>query len=126
MPFELAYTIRSLSRSTKFTAAAAVTLALGIASTTAIFSLVHSVLLAPLPFPHMDRVVVPQSVSTTKGNTWSVAYGDFVDWRENRIFDKVSVYQPSAMDLAGTGDPVRVQAAAVSPQFFEALGSGPA
>src|SRR3954471_2048570 len=126
MSSDLSYAVRSLSKSAKFSIAAAVTLALGISSTTAIFSVVHSVLLAPLPFPHADQVVVPQSVDKATGNTWSVAYADFMDWRDNHLFDKVAVYQPSAMDLAGSGEPVRVQVAAVSPQFFAALGTGAA
>jgi len=123
---ELTYALRSLGKSVKFTLAAAVTLALGIGSTTAIFSVVRSVLLTPLPFPHAERVVVPQSMSGTSTNLWSVTYADFVDWRENHVFDKVAVYQSSAMDLAGAGDPVRVQSAAVSPQFFSALEAGAA
>src|SRR5207249_5943693 len=99
---------------------------LGISSTTAIFSVVHSVLLAPLAFRNADRVVVPQSVSISTGQTWSVAYADFVDWRDNHVFAKVAAYQTSQMDLAGSGDPVRVQAAAVGPEFFDALGATPA
>ena len=124
MANELAYAARSLTKSAKFTLAAAVTLALGIGSTTAIFSVVRSVLLTPLPFPDAGRVVVPQSTNATTGNFWSVTYADFMDWRDNHVFDKVAVYQPSAMDLAGAGDPVRVQSAEVSPQFFDALGTG--
>jgi predicted permease len=126
MSSDLSYAVRSLSKSAKFSIAAALTLALGISSTVAIFSVVHSVLLAPLPFPHADRVVVPQSVDKATGNRWSVAYADFIDWRDNHVFDKVAVYQPSSMDLSGSGEPVRVQAASVSPQFFEALGTGAA
>ena len=123
---DLLHAARSLSKSTKFTVAAVATLALGISSTTAIFSVVHSVLLAPLALPHADRIVVPQSVSTTTGHTWSVAYSDFVDWRDNHVFAKVAAYEFSEMDLAGSGDPVRIQAAVVGPQFFEALGAAPA
>jgi putative ABC transport system permease protein len=126
MSSDLSYAVRSLSKSAKFSIAAALTLALGISSTTAIFSVVHSVLLAPLPFPHADRIVVPQSVDKSTGNRWSVAYADFMDWRDNHVFDKVAVYQPSAMDLSGSGEPVRLQVAAVSPQFFAALGTGAA
>jgi len=123
---DLLHAARSLSKSTKFTVAAVATLALGISSTTAIFSVVHSVLLAPLALPHADRIVVPQSVSTTTGHAWSVAYSDFVDWRDNHVFARVAAYEFSEMDLAGSGDPVRVQAAVVGPQFFEALGAAPA
>ena len=123
---DLLHAARSLSKSTKFTVAAVATLALGISSTTAIFSVVHSVLLAPLALPHADRIVVPQSVSTTTGHAWSVAYSDFVDWRDNHVFARVAAYEFSEMDLAGSGDPVRIQAAVVGPQFFEALGAAPA
>lgn len=123
---ELTYAVRALRKSTRFSVAAVATIALGIGSTTAIFSVVHSVLLAPLPFPDVDRVVVPQSVSTAKGNTWSVAYADFMDWRDNHLFDKVAAFQPAEMDLAGPAEPVRVQVAAVTEQFFGALGMPPA
>ena len=123
---ELAYAVRSLRKSASFSAAAVVTLALGISSTTAIFSVVHSVLLAPLPFPEGDRVVVPESRKTNTGETWTVTYADFMDWRDNHLFDKVAVYQDAQMDLTGPSDPVRVSAAAVSPQFFGALAVRPA
>jgi putative ABC transport system permease protein len=49
-----------------------------------------------------------------------------MDWRDNHLFDKVAVYQDAQMDLTGPSDPVRVSAAAVSPQFFGALGAQPA
>jgi putative ABC transport system permease protein len=119
---DLAYAIRSLRKNAAFTATAVVTLALGIASTTAIFSVVRSVLLEPLPFPGSERIVVPQSHNTRTNDYWSVTYADFMDWRENNVFDKVAVLQPTQMDLTGPADPVRIEAVAVSPQFFGALG----
>jgi putative ABC transport system permease protein len=123
---DLVYAARSLRKSAAFTAAAVVTLALGISSTTAIFSVVQSVLLAPLPYPGADRIVVPQSRTPNTNETWSVTYADFMDWRDNKVFDKVAVLQATQMDLTGSAEPVRVQAAAVSPQFFGALGVAPA
>ena len=123
---DLAYAGRSLRKSAAFTAAAVVTIALGIASTTAIFSVVQSVLLAPLPFPGADRIVVPQSHKATSTDFWSVTYADFMDWRDNKVFDAVAVLQQTQMDLTGPAEPVRVQAAAVSAQFFAALGVAPA
>ncbi|HEX6808397.1 MAG TPA: ABC transporter permease [Gemmatimonadaceae bacterium] len=119
---EAAQAVRSLRRSVAFTAAAIVTLALGIGSTTAIFSVVRSVLLAPLPFPDADRVVEPDARKLGTNETWSVTYADFMDWRDQHVFSQVAVYQPANMDLTGPSDPVRVSAAAVSPQFFAALG----
>ncbi len=119
---EIAQAVRSLRRSAAFSAAAIVTLALGIGSTTAIFSVVRSVLLAPLPYPQADRIVVPESRNTKEGDTWTVTYADFMDWRDNHVFAQVAVYQTPKMDLTGPSEPVRVQAAAVTPQFFGALG----
>ncbi len=123
---EIVHAVRSLRRNAGFTAAAVFTLALGISSTTAIFSVVESVLLRPLPFPQPERVVVPHARQITTGQSWSVTYADFMDWRDNHVFDKVAVYQDTQMDLAGPAEPVRVDAAAVSPEFFGAIGVQPA
>ena len=123
---ELVQSVRSLRRSVGSSLAAVVTLALGISSTTAIFSVVHSVMLAPLPFPNADRIVAPQSRKVTTGETWSVTYADFMDWRDNHVFAQVAVYQDANMDITGSTDPVRVQAASVTPQFFAVLGVAPA
>jgi predicted permease len=120
---ELVQSVRSLRRSAGFSLAAILTLALGISSTTAIFSVVNSVLLAPLPFPEPDRIVVPESRTISTGQTGSsMSYADFMDWRDTQVFSQVAVYQGTEMDITGSGDPVRVQAAAVSAQFFGALG----
>lgn len=119
---EATQAVRSLRRSVAFTAAAVVTLALGIGSTTAIFSVVRSVLLAPLPFPDADRVVEPSSRQIGTSQASSVSYADFMDWRDQHVFSQVAVYQPTNMDLTGPTESVRVSAAAVTPQFFGALG----
>jgi predicted permease len=123
---ELVQSVRSLRRSVGFSLAAIFTLALGISSTTAIFSVVHSVLLAPLPFPDPDRVVVPESEKMSTGDRWTITYADFMDWRDNRVFGQVALYQDTQMDITGPSDPVRVRTAAVTPQFFGAIGARPA
>jgi len=123
---EIVQTVRSLRRSAGFSAATVGTLALGIGATTAIFSVVHTVLLAPLALGHPDRIVIPESKQVTTGHTWSITYSDFVDWRDNHVFDAVAAFQGVDMDLTGAGEPVRVSVAAVSPQFFDALGAPPA
>ena len=105
---ELVYAARSLRKSVSFSAAALFTLALGISSTTAIFSVVESVLLAPLPFPAADRIVVPESRNMKTGDTCScIAYADFMDWRDNHVFDKVAVFQTTQMDLTGPDEEIR-------------------
>ena len=121
---EVVRSVRSLRKSVAFSAAAIATLALGIGAATAIFSVVESVLLRPLAFPDPERVVVPESFDTkTGGHSW-ISYADFMDWRDAHVFAQVAAYQPTSMDLTGSADaaPVRVAAAAVSPQFFGALG----
>jgi putative ABC transport system permease protein len=119
---DVARSVRSLRKSVAFTTAAVATLALCIGATTAIFSVVESVLLRPLSFPGAERVVVPESFSTKTGDRWSVTYADFMDWRDAHVFAQVALYQPTSMDLTGDVEPVRVSAAAVTPQFFGALG----
>ena len=123
---DIVHTGRSLRRNLGFSAATVATLALGIGATTAIFSAVHSVLLAPLPFPKPDRLVIPESRLLTNDHTWSITYADFMDWRDNHVFASVAAYQGADMDLTGAGEPVRVSVAAVTPQFFDALGAAPA
>ena len=123
---ETALAFRSLRKSPSFTIAAVLTLALGISSTTAIFSVVQSVLLKPLPFPGADRIVVPQSRKISADGAWSITYADFMDWRDTHVFDKVAAIQFAQMDLTGGTEPVRLSAVAVTPQFFDALRAAPA
>ena len=120
---EVVRSVRSLRKSVAFSAAAVATLALGIGATTAIFSVVETVLLRPLSFPDAERVVVPESFDTKTGGhgPW-MSYADFMDWRDNHVFAQVAAYQSTSMDLTGDAEPVRVAAAAVAPQFFGALG----
>ena len=123
---EIAHAGRSLRKNAGFTTAAVLTLALGIASTTAIFSIVDSVLLKPLPFPGADRIVIPESKRIgTDDRSSSLSYADFMDWRDRKTFEAVASYQRSEMDLLGAGDPSRVKAVLISPQFFAALGVKP-
>ena len=122
---EVAHASRSLRKNPGFTAAAVLTLALGLASTTAIFSIVQSVALKPLPFPDVDRVVIPETQKIGTDDRWTITYADFMDWRDSKTFEAVASYQRSEMDLIGMGTPVRVKAVLVSPQFFAALGVTP-
>ena len=119
---DVRYAIRTLARSRGFAFTAILTLALGIGSTTAIYSIVDAVVLRPLPFPEADRFVIPHATRPKTNEQWSVAYLDFMDWRDAKIFEHVAVWQPSESDIAGDGEPQRVRAAAVGEQFFGAVG----
>jgi putative ABC transport system permease protein len=121
---DLKYAARTLRRARGFTAIAILTLALGIGGTTAIYSVVDAVLLQPLPFPDAERIVVPRSVNMRTGDQWSIAYADFVDWRNGKVFEHVAAYGTSEMDLAGDASPTRVNVTSVSDQYFGALGIG--
>jgi predicted permease len=124
---EVAHASRSLRKNAGFTAAAVLTLALGLASTTAIYSVVDSVLLKPLPFPEADRVVIPESATIGTNQSWpSIPYADFMDWRDNQVFAAVAAYSEIDMDLTGSETAVRVKATASTPEFFAALGVKPA
>jgi len=126
---DLAFGVRQLRRNPGFALVAVLTLALGIGATTSIFSVVEGVLLRPLPYPEPGRIVVPRSKSLEDGETWSISYGDYLDWRHEKVFDHVAVLRPYPVDVAGaapgeSAEPAeRVQALAVSDGFFGVLGT---
>lgn len=122
LPLDLRLSLRSLLRNPGFSAAAILTLGLGIGATTIIFSILEAVLLRPWPYPGVARVVVPASINLATWDRWSVAYADFQDWRQEKIFDTVALYQTAGYDLNPGADPVRITTARVSPDFFRVLG----
>ena len=124
---DLRLSLRSLQRSPGFTAAAVLTLGLGIGATTAIFSVLQAVLLRPLPYPDVERLVVPRStkLGSDDSDSWSVAYADFRDWQETGVFDSVAAFQSFDLDLNPGDEPIRVSGAQVSPDFFKTLRTAP-
>ena len=123
---DVRFALRQLRRSPGFTAVAVLTLAIGVGATTAIFSVVEAVLLESLPYPASDRLVVPESVDLANGNrSSSVTYGDFLDWQQDRVFDKVAVYWQINVNVAGGTAPERIQAVQMTEEFLPALGVMP-
>ena len=122
---DLRYAIRSLFRQPSFAAAAILTLALGIGATTAIFSVVNSIVFRPLPFERPDRLVAITNLSTGTGNRQlNVSAPDFHDWRrEARSFQAMAYYAggETSVTLNNTADYASVYR--VTPGFFEALGA---
>jgi len=119
------YAVRNLRKSPGFTATAVLTLGLGIGANMAVFSVVNGVLLKPYPFRQAHRIVFVRE--TLRGEEWGPAsVPDFRDWRnQNRSFENIAVFNGSGVDLAGHGEPRRVETASVSEGFFKVLGVEP-
>jgi len=112
--------IRRLGRTPGFTLVALVTLALGIGANTAIFSVIHSMLLRPLPYPEPDRLVRIWEGGESGFST--VSPPNFVDFRSlDSVFEGVAAHYDRGLTLTGDGVPERLTAATVSPALFSVL-----
>ena len=117
--------LRSLARSPGFALSALSTLALGVGATTAIYSIVQGVVLAPLPYPESDRLVTVWMSNPAQGYEKDItSWPRFTDWREqsSTVSPMVTV-RSRRWTLTGEGDPESVPGAVVSRGFFEMLGS---
>src|SRR5438093_2210016 len=105
---DVRYGARMLRRNPGFTAAAVLTLALGIGATTAIFSLINAVLLRPLPYEQPGQLVYLCETRENK-RPGDVSPGAFVDWSEqSSSFEGVSALRDTAANLTGNGQPERL------------------
>ena len=116
---------RGLRRSLGFTTAALVTLALGIGATSAVFSVVRAVLLAPLPYAQPDRRVLIWSQWVGFDKTW-LSDQEVVDYRaQSQTMSAVAAWTTAQQNLTGDGDPLRVGVGLVTANTFEVLGAAP-
>src|SRR5262245_41131910 len=125
---DLRYGLRLLLRSPGFALAAIVSVALGIGANTAIFSVVNTVLLRPLPYRDVDRVVVVWDSNPSRGwDTFAVSPGNFADWeaRQKVVATLVGV-RTRPLVLTGHDDPERLQGLLATEQFFDLTGTSPA
>jgi putative ABC transport system permease protein len=118
------YAIRTLIKAPGFFAIAVATIALGIAANTAIFSVVNGVLLRPLAFRDEARVV-KVSTATPNERESNFSAGDFMDLRRmNRSLDAIAGFREDVVSVAATpGEPMLFQAAWVTSEFFDVLGT---
>lgn len=125
---DVRYTVAALRRDLTFTAVAILTLAVGIGANTAVFSVVHSVLLRPLPYADPDRLVtVWTSVPERDIAQTTSAYGNIRDWEDrSRAFDALATYDPATRTLTGGEWAERVGTADASANLFSVLGVEPA
>jgi putative ABC transport system permease protein len=121
----LRYALRQLRKSPGFAAVAILTLAIGIGACTSIFSLVESVLLRPLPYPHPEQLVVVQQQYKGAQNI-PFSWPNFEDVaRDNHSFAALAIMHAGDCTLSGMGAAEKVRNAAVSYQFFSVLGVKP-
>ncbi len=127
---DIRFAIRQLFKEPRFTAVALLALALGIGANTAIFSVVDSVLLKPLPFPQPEQLVALGAIDVRVAQTERsdpISLPNFSDLRaHNRSFAFVAVHRPAAAALSGEGEPQSLRAEHVSAEFFDVLGIRPA
>ena len=122
---DLRYGARNLLKHPGFTAIVIVTLALGIGASSAIFSVVNTVLLRPLPYAQADRLVTIQELSAD-GRMVQATPANFLDWRaQNTVFEQLAAILTRPANLALADQAERVDLAMTSANFFSVLGVAP-
>lgn len=123
---DLRFGARTLTRNPGFTITAALTLALGIGASTAIFSAVNPILFQPLPYPHADRIMMVQEMRRD-GLPRRPTYGTFLGMKQgNQSFEAMAVMKPWQPTMIGNLHPERLDGQRVSSDYFRALGILPA
>jgi putative ABC transport system permease protein len=128
VPQDLRYAIRAIRKSPGFTAIAALTLALGVGATTAIFSVVNAVMLRPLPFTEPDRLVRIWESNVERGRpTFAVSHPNFLDWRSQAVsFESLAATNNAGFTWTSNGEAEIVLGLQVTASFLPTLGISPA
>jgi putative ABC transport system permease protein len=125
---DLRFSLRTLRSAPWFSLVTVLTLALGIGSSVAMFGVLNSVFLRPLPFPEPDQLVIGRSTFEGELNPW-VAGADYYDYRdESEAFQELAAALPfpGDMTVTGGGEAERIINSVASPNLFRALGVRPA
>ena len=120
---DLRYALRMLAKNPGFAIAAVLTLALGIGANTAVFSVVNTVLLKPLPYPDPDRIVM-FLLTSPQGSGPGASATKFNVWREKTsVFQDVSAYRFGVVNLTGGSYPEQIHSGQVTADFFRLFGA---
>jgi putative ABC transport system permease protein len=122
---DLRYGLRMLAKKPGFTVVAMFTLALGIGANSAIFSVVNSALLRPMPLEDPDRLIKIWE-SLPSGGEGTASAPNLKDWREqNTVFRGIAAYTSSSLNLSGQDRQERLSGMAISTNFFDVVGVRP-
>jgi putative ABC transport system permease protein len=121
---DIRYSLRTLKNAPAFTIAVIATLALGVGATTAIYSLIHGVLLRPLPYSEPDRMVrIFETNASLNIPRFAASSLNFLSWQEQSLsFEGLAAIAGAAANLTGDGEPQRVVASRVSAEFWTMSG----
>lgn len=126
LTLDLRSALRQARQSPGFTVLAGLTLALGIGASTAIFSLVHALLIRPLPYPGPERIMYVQEVLPEGKPNGRVSGGAFMDWQaQQSTFERLAIFEDVRRNLTGMGAPERLEGLKVSPAYLSVLGVAP-
>jgi putative ABC transport system permease protein len=124
---DITYALRNLWKRPGFTLIAVLTLAIGIGANTAIFSAINALLLKPLPFPELDRVVtIWDSIPSRGVDRNEVSLANYLDWRaQSQSYEQLALYRWWSANITAIDPPERIQGFLVTANFFDALGMKP-
>lgn len=124
---DVRYAVRSLRRARVFAVTAIATLAIGIGANTAIFSMVHAVVLRPLPYDPDGRLIRIWEDNRSLGiEGFAVSLPNYASWKDRSRTLDLGAWMNGSTTLRGTGDPVRVPSVSVSASFFDLFAVRPA
>ena len=124
---DLRFAVRSFIKRPGFLVIAVATLSLGIGATTAMFTVVNSVLLRPLQFPEPEQIVLLEGVNPRQGiKQSSMSLPDIDDWKkQSQSFEQIAGFTSTALSLTLDDETERVRATAVMPDFFPLFRTNP-
>src|SRR5205814_8836634 len=116
------YAVRQLIKSPVFTLTAALTLALGIGANTSIFTVVYATLLAPMPYPEPDQLVMVWS--KIQGDRNGIAAQDYLDWKnQSTVFQDLNAWSGGSFNLATKDQPEYLEGQQTTPGMYRMMGA---